>query len=327
MISVLMTTYNCAAYISQAIKSIIDQTYKNFEFIIVDDGSKDNTEKIVSSFIDSRISYKKIEHVGRSKALNIGLESTSNEWVALMDADDIAHPLRFEQQLEKYDFKYNSIACSWCIYFKKGRIKYFVQTPTDASALRNRMALHSYICNPSVIFNKNFILTNGGYSEDLKNSEDYELWLRLLNKSNFIVVKEYLMFMRDRDISLSRYDLELTKNEISHIQNKYSDLEKHFGITNHIEQNQKIGWRYYFYGDKKNARKTWMKHGTKYLLYPQILTALIVTCLGYKLFNWFVEKRIRLRISLSIKKIFSHKIRDAQKILSKRLQFNKKFNE
>jgi len=71
-ITVLMTTYNCAPYIGKAVKSILNQTYPNFELLIIDDGSIDNTSEILSVFNDDRINYHTIEHLGRSKALNYG---------------------------------------------------------------------------------------------------------------------------------------------------------------------------------------------------------------------------------------------------------------
>ena len=74
-LTVLMTTYNCAPYISQAIKSILNQTYKDFEFLIIDDGSTDETERVVAAFKDNRIRYIKRQHFGRAASLNFGLIS------------------------------------------------------------------------------------------------------------------------------------------------------------------------------------------------------------------------------------------------------------
>ena len=74
-----MTTYNCAPYIGQAIRSILNQSYKDFELLIIDDGSSDNTEEIINQFIDNRIRYIRREHFGRSAALNYGLNTSSSE--------------------------------------------------------------------------------------------------------------------------------------------------------------------------------------------------------------------------------------------------------
>ncbi|MBK7981678.1 MAG: glycosyltransferase family 2 protein [Ignavibacteriae bacterium] len=94
MISVLLPVYNGEKYLSQSIKSILNQTFRDFEFIIVDDGSIDNTEKIVSSFHDTRIKYIKKDHTGLADTLNYGLKLANYDWVARMDADDISLPNR-----------------------------------------------------------------------------------------------------------------------------------------------------------------------------------------------------------------------------------------
>ena len=103
-----MTTYNCAPYINQAIKSILNQSYEDFEFLIIDDGSTDDTEKIINQFKDPRIRFIKREHFGRSAALNYGLKNASFDIIALMDADDISHPKRLEIQLNNYVCSSNS---------------------------------------------------------------------------------------------------------------------------------------------------------------------------------------------------------------------------
>ena len=239
-ITVLMTTYNCGEYISQAIKSVLNQTYKDFEFLIIDDGSADNTSEIVKSFDDKRIVYKKTEHMGRSKALNYGLSMAMCDWIAIMDADDVAHTERLKMQLDKFNFNNNAISCTWSIYFSKSKIKYLIQTPITDYKLKQKMALHSLICNSSVIFNKNFILANGGYNENLDNSEDYELWLRILNKAHFYVIPEYLLFIRERNDSLSRTDISNTKQQVIGFLRTYSDLENYFKFL--LQQIKKLLW-------------------------------------------------------------------------------------
>ena len=77
-ITVLLTTYNCAEFIGSAIKSVLNQTYPNFELLVIDDGSTDNTEDVIASFDDPRIIYKRIEHVGRSIALNALINKNLN---------------------------------------------------------------------------------------------------------------------------------------------------------------------------------------------------------------------------------------------------------
>ena len=223
--SVVMPTYNCGKYIRHSILSIVGQSFKNIEILIIDDGSQDNTEEIVSSIKDKRIKYIKLNHSGLSAALNIGLNSAKYDLIVRMDADDICHPLRIEKQLTLYKNE-NDIVCTWHSYFKKKRIQYLVKTPVNHIILKQKMGLHSYIAHSSVLYNRNFILSNGGYNENYSVFEDYELWLRLLNKANFIVSPFYLVFVRINNNSLSRFNFHQRKSIIRNLQrNNYNNFD------------------------------------------------------------------------------------------------------
>jgi len=319
LITVLMTTYNCGEYISQAIKSILNQTYKNFELLIIDDGSSDNTEEIVSKISDKRIKYFKRNHVGRSASLNYGLEIASNDLIALMDADDICHPQRIELQLKNFDFKENTVLCTWSIYFNNDKLKFDIRTPVNSSEFKSKMALHSFICNSSVIFNRRLIIENGKYCEKLYNSEDYELWLRLLNISRFKVCEEYLLFPRIHKNSLSQHELSRTKNQVNFIHKKYANLDGYFGIKDVNKQSVIFGWREYFYGNKTQARKIWYALGFRLIYNPRILLAIMLTHLNDERFEWILQRRFRLLIYFKLKKFFSLKIRKAEKFLIEEL--------
>lgn len=109
LISVLMPAYNAEKYIKEAIESILNQTFSNFEFIIIDDGSIDATEEIIKSFKDSRIVYIKNEkNLGLIKTLNKGISIARGEFIARMDSDDISMPQRFELQLDVFK-KYKGV--------------------------------------------------------------------------------------------------------------------------------------------------------------------------------------------------------------------------
>ena len=102
MISVVMATYNCEKYLPKAIESILKQTVKDFEFIIINDGSKDNSSKIITKYAKSDSRIVLIENkvnLGLIKSLNLGLEKAKGKYVARMDSDDVSLPKRFEKQL------------------------------------------------------------------------------------------------------------------------------------------------------------------------------------------------------------------------------------
>lgn len=105
-ISILLPVFNAERYLREAIKSLLNQTYDNFELLIVDDGSTDNSMKIASEFGDSRIRLLPKKHSGLIETLNYGLEHARGQWIARMDADDAALPDRFDIQM-KYILSHN----------------------------------------------------------------------------------------------------------------------------------------------------------------------------------------------------------------------------
>jgi len=299
MISVLLTTYNAAEYLPFSIRSILNQTHKNFELLIIDDGSDDNTQEIVESFRDNRIKYIKIQHAGRSKALNKGLNICRYDWVALIDADDIAHPRRLEKQFLK-NLNSNEIVITSCVYFENMRpiFKIDVRNLTFPRDL----ILHQPFPN-SVIYNRNFILENGGYDENINVAEDYELWLRIMNKVKFISVNETLMFYRNTKNSLSRKNIQKTNREIYKIQQPfYDDLGKHFNIADEKTKNIYRGWREYFFGSPSLARRYWIKP-MSILFNIRILLAFLMTFFPVKFIEKFKQSEVKLRLNYLFKKI------------------------
>jgi glycosyltransferase involved in cell wall biosynthesis len=151
-----------------------------------------------------KIRYIRLKHAGRSAALNYGLKEAKFDWVALMDADDIALPDRLEKEVRLINRSIKDIIFSDSVYFKNKKIQFLNMINTEKEDLKRKIELRGHICNPSVLYNRNFIMENGGYNENLDHSEDWELWIRLLNKANFVHLNELLIFMRIRDNSLSK---------------------------------------------------------------------------------------------------------------------------
>src|ERR1035437_5153614 len=202
-ITVLMATYNCGQYILTSVNSILRQRYRNFELLIIDDGSDDNTEALIRSLNSQKIRYIKLKHIGFSAALNYGLKEAKFDWVARMDADDIAFPDRLEKEVKLINKSSKDIIFSNAVFFRNKKIQLLNTINTEKEDLKKKIKLRGHICHPSVLYNRNFILENGGYNEYLDHSEDHELWIRLLNKANFVHLNEFVLFMRIRDNSLS----------------------------------------------------------------------------------------------------------------------------
>jgi glycosyltransferase involved in cell wall biosynthesis len=303
-ISVLITTFNSGKYLQKSLESILNQTYKNYELLIIDDGSTDNTEEIVNRFKDSRVRYIKSTHLGLAASLNYGLRIASNDWVVRMDADDICSPRRLEKQLEIISNNENQLICSWSAYFKGKRILYTVETPKENERLKAKLALHSYICHSSVVYNRKFILQNGGYNESLSVYEDYDLWLRIKDNSEIIVIPEYLLYVRLVPTSLSRGNYDTNKKIVYGIQKKYyNDLSGNFNVDEYSDQLKIRGWREYFYGDKNKVISNWAKVNIVKWNYKMVIASFI-SLMPNSLFNYILKARFRLRMIWLIRSCF-----------------------
>ena len=252
-VTVLMTVYNCRQYILTSVNSILRQTYVNFELLIIDDGSEDNSEEIIKSLNSEKIKYIKLKHLGRSAALNYGLKEAKYDWVALMDSDDIAVPERLEKEVSLINGSYQDIIFSDSVFFKNKKIQFLNMINTEKEDLKRKIELRGHICNSSVLYNRNFILENGGYNKYLDHSEDYELWIRLLNKCNFVHLNEFLLFMRIRDNSLSTKTSEGPVSKISIFSGINKPMvEKRLGIFSSMREylfrkRAKLKVKYFFW--------------------------------------------------------------------------------
>lgn len=310
-ISVVLPAFNGSEYLRSAIESILKQTYGKFELIIVNDGSTDDTEDVVKSITDGRIRYFRIEHSGMGKALNYALKNAKYNWIALMDSDDIAHPERFEIELNYKNLALNDVLFPDSVYFKGNKIKFLNTISGSIEAIEEKIRLHGHICMSGVIFNKDFILSNGGFDESLGNSEDYDLWMKIIDKANFIHVDIPLMFVRMRENSMSRDNYKKTKDTLYFIKQKYN--LSYPGIS--------AGWNEFFYGSKDKAKYIF----SKYLLNPRASIGYLICLMPEKMFNYIIDYKIIPRFRyLLLKVIFLRKYMKIQNVLSGLIQSSSK---
>lgn len=197
-ISVIMPVYNGEKYLAEAIQSVLNQTCKDFEFIIIDDGSTDNTEKIINSFDDSRIILVKLKHEGIVNALNKGIEISTGEYIIRADADDISELNRFEKLVNYMDSNLEVGVCgSWAskIYEDGKEIGEMVYPPQGNKQIKKYCLFHNPFIHPSVIFRKDEVTKVGSY-RNFKHNEDYELWTRVLRKKSGHNIPEFLLKYR-----------------------------------------------------------------------------------------------------------------------------------
>ena len=181
MISVLMAVHNEETYVAAAIESILDQTFSDFEFLIVDDGSTDATPEILRRYQDERIHVISVNSNGLTRALNTGLGIAKGEFVARMDADDWSAPERLEIQVQVAQADDNmALVGSWYnIVDEDGTFLALQSPPTSNAELRAALDRGNPFCHGSVLLRRADVSSVGGYRPSFRSSQDYDLWLRL----------------------------------------------------------------------------------------------------------------------------------------------------
>jgi glycosyltransferase involved in cell wall biosynthesis len=198
-ITVLMPAYNAEKYIGEAITSVLKQSFRDFELLIINDGSTDHTVKIIESFDDPRIVLVHQENKGIASALNAGLALSRADYIARFDADDICYPDRLKIQ---YEFitsypEYNIVG-SAADYMDVDGHYIFTQHPV-AHLNEEIQALQYTVCpfiHSSVFYKKEVILSNGGYNEHAYTFEDHFLWVNILKNTRACNLSQALIKVR-----------------------------------------------------------------------------------------------------------------------------------
>lgn len=187
LISIILPTYNGAHRIEESIRSVINQSYTNWELLVIDDGSKDNTKSIISSFIesDSRIKYILNEvNLGIQKTLNKGIKEAKGEYIARIDDDDLWCDIdKLKNQVEFLEQNKNHVLVGTGVIVidESGKELFRYLLPESNKDIRSNLLGKNCFVHSSVLFRKNSALEFGGYDEshNTRHLEDYDLWLKL----------------------------------------------------------------------------------------------------------------------------------------------------
>lgn len=236
MISIIIPLYNAQEYIAETLDSVLFQTYSNWECIVVDDGSTDNSANIVSKYTirDSRFSYFNQENGGPSKARNYGLSLSKGEYIQFLDADDVLLPERFDVLIKEYD----KVGEDFILYsnLEVGNSKNIYNTKRFGQ--RISMGYDIYFKDMYAHFLKDFLFIPGcilfpskliksiQWDTSIKHSEDWEFYLHVLYRNKFASFKyipQVLFYYRNTEFSLS-------KNLSSVYAASYVVLEKYFSM-------------------------------------------------------------------------------------------------
>lgn len=231
LVSVLMSVYNGMPYVEQAVQSILDQNFTNFEFLIVDNASSDSTRELLHAFNDPRISLiENSDNIGPPRALNKALWLAQGTYLARMDADDVALPSRLCKQVDFMEShpEYSVIGTQRRIIDHLGNPQYTTPVPTTQDDLLWRILFTSPFAHSSVMMRREIVSDIGGYNEDLRHAADYELWSRILHQGYQIAnLPDQLMLIRVHpDTDGNTANQELLTAEVSRVsrQNAYTLL-------------------------------------------------------------------------------------------------------
>ena len=225
-ISVIMSVYNGETYLKEAIESIINQTFKNWELIIINDCSTDNTSNILAQFslIDERIKVHTNEvNLKLPTSLNKAISLSDGKYIARMDADDISLPDRFEKQY-KFMEENSDVALSSCRFLTVKNGVYAsggAGGRCDFDALKAMLLVANPILHPGVIA-KAEVMKKFNYDSTLTCTEDLELWTRLATENQKIMIlDECLLIYRLHDKQITSTTLERQHTEVMKIEEKY----------------------------------------------------------------------------------------------------------
>ena len=247
-ISVLMSVYNSASYLKEAMDSVLNQSFPDFEFIIVNDGSTDKSAEIIQSYKDDRIFLVQNEtNKGLIYSLNLGLDLVRGEYIARMDADDVCMPDRLKIQLAFMELSQKvGVLGSDYISFSGSSSKH-VSTYAGSDVIKGFLLFSATFCHPSLMIRKSVIDENNfRFSIEAKHVEDYELWTRMSFSTEFESVKIPLLKYRSHSNQVSNTYRELQKKNSDKVRFEYLKklgfefTEKQLGIHQLVSSNEKI---------------------------------------------------------------------------------------
>ncbi len=214
VVSVLMPVYNGARYLAAAIDSIRTQSLEDFELIIVDDGSDDDTPIILRAYADrdARVRILRQDHQGLTRSLNTGLRQLRGEFVARMDADDVACPDRFLRQVEFLRAHLDHVAVGSCVYWidAAGEPLGPEYWPLTNDEIEQRLGRgHGGLPHPTLMARRAALMRLGGYRERFTVAQDKDLWLRLLEIGKLANLPTILLYYRQHAESISSRQVEL----------------------------------------------------------------------------------------------------------------------
>jgi glycosyltransferase involved in cell wall biosynthesis len=206
-VSVLMTIYNAASFLHESIDSLIAQDFSNWELIAIENGSTDESASILAGYKDPRIRiFSFPQNIGRTPALCQAFNQALGEYIAVLDADDVAYPQRFNKQVEFLNNNLETVLVgSWVKEIdERGQEFKTWEPPVNSYELYECLGWISPIVNSSVMYRRKIALAAGGYPQQYVYAQDFALLLELVQHGKIAVIGEYLCKLRIYSGNMSR---------------------------------------------------------------------------------------------------------------------------
>jgi GT2 family glycosyltransferase len=220
VVSIITPAYNAAEFIGETARSVLQQTFTDWEWIVVDDGSSDETCRIVESFADPRVRLIRAEHSGLpAVARNRGVAEARGTYVAYLDADDVWLPEKLALQTAAFSDDVGVVICEFQYLFgsqlRQHRFPDLRGVPNPGDMFE-ALSFANFICNSTVVVRRSLLDTYGAMDEDprQRGTEDYELWLRLAAVTQFACVMQPLVRYRIHAHGVSRNARAITEGRI-----------------------------------------------------------------------------------------------------------------
>jgi len=226
LVTVLLPAYNAGRHLRESIESVLGQTFRDFEFLIINDGSIDDSEKQILSYSDLRIRYHKNEiNIGLIATLNKGIELALGKYIVRMDADDICMPDRIQRQVQFMETHLDVGICGCCAdVIDKPNVK--MKYDAEDASIRVKMLYQCHMLHPSIIIRKELIdKYRLRYNPEFIHAEDYELFYRIGKFTKLANLTDVLLRYREHEGSVSRIYKQTQKdNSLKVIKQEFKDI-------------------------------------------------------------------------------------------------------
>ena len=302
IVSIILPTYNRAHIIEKSIRSVLQQTFTNFELIIVDDGSTDNTEEVVKSIDDDRIKYIKYpENKGANVARNLGISLAQGVYIGFQDSDDEWYIDKLEKQVRLMKSSLPIIGVVYSAYMRDEKNEK-IYIPTDDiikldGNILEELLTHNFVDTPTMLIRKECFDKIGDFDESLPRFQDWEMAIRLAEHYHFKYMNEATLDAYIQSDSISN-NKESGKKALSIILKKH--IQK-YTQNNELTTRQYnlIGMNLFLYGNTKDGQSYLWKAYKKNLFNIKILLKIPLLLLGTTMYKkviwmyWSIETKLR----------------------------------